>query len=137
MLREFRQFIARGNVIDLAVGIIIGVAFAAVVTSLVNDIIMPPIGRLLGGVNFQDFYLNLSGGNYPSLEAAKAAGAVTINYGAFINTVINFLILAFAVFLLVRGVNRMYKTEPPPAAPPSKQEELLTEIRDLLRAQRK
>jgi large conductance mechanosensitive channel len=137
MIHEFRQFIARGNVLDLAVAVILGAAFGAVINSLVNDIIMPPIGRILGGVDFQDLFINLSGGVYPSLEAAKAAGAATINYGVFINTLINFLVVSFAVFMLVKSVNRIYRTEPPPPAPPSKQEVLLTEIRDLLKVQSK
>jgi len=136
MLQEFKAFIARGNVIDLAVGIIMGVAFTTIVNSLVNDIIMPPIGVLLGGVDFSEYYINLSGTAYPNLAAAKAAGAATINYGVFINAIINFLIIAFAVFLLVKQVNRfMKKPEAKPAAPP-RSEVLLEEIRDTLRSQR-
>jgi large conductance mechanosensitive channel len=115
MLKEFREFISRGNVIDLAVGIIIGAAFTAIVNSLVNDIIMPPIGYVMGGIDFSSYFLNLSGGEYPSLAAAKEAGAATINYGAFINAVINFLIVAFVIFMIVRQVNRFRRTEPPPA----------------------
>jgi large conductance mechanosensitive channel len=107
MLQEFKKFISRGNVIDLAVGIIIGAAFSGVVGSLVNDIIMPPIGEIMGGVDFTDLFINLSDGDYDSLAEAQAAGAATINYGLFINTLINFLIVALAVFLLVRAVNRM------------------------------
>jgi large conductance mechanosensitive channel len=112
MLKEFKEFALRGNVVDLAIGIIIGAAFTAIVTSLVNDIIMPPIGLLLGGVNFSDFFLVLRPGAevpgpYPTLAAAQAAGAVTINYGQFINSLITFLIVAFTVFLLVRGMNRL------------------------------
>lgn len=138
MLQEFKAFIARGNVIDLAVGIIMGVAFTTIVNSLVNDIIMPPIGVLLGGVDFSNYYINLSGTHYDSLAAAKAAGAATINYGVFINAIINFLIIAFAVFLLVKQVNRfMKKPEAPPApAAPPRSEVLLEEIRDTLRSQR-
>lgn len=138
MLQEFKAFIARGNVIDLAVGIIMGVAFTTIVNSLVNDIIMPPIGVLLGGVDFSNYYINLSGTDYPNLAAAKAAGAATINYGVFINAIINFLIIAFAVFLLVKQVNRFMKkpeAAPAPAAPP-RSEVLLEEIRDTLRSQR-
>jgi len=136
MLQEFKAFIARGNVIDLAVGIIMGVAFTTIVNSLVNDIIMPPIGVLLGGVDFSNYYINLSGTHYDSLAAAKEAGAATINYGVFINAIINFLIIAFAVFLLVKQVNRfMKKPEAKPAAPP-RSEVLLEEIRDTLRSQR-
>lgn len=136
MLQEFKAFIARGNVIDLAVGIIMGVAFTTIVNSLVNDIIMPPIGVLLGGVDFSSYYINLSGTEYPSLAAAKAAGAATINYGVFINAIINFLIIAFAVFMLVKQVNRFMKkpeAAPAPAAPP-RSEVLLEEIRDALKA---
>jgi len=138
MLQEFKAFIARGNVIDLAVGIIMGVAFTTIVNSLVNDIIMPPIGVMLGGVDFSNYYINLSGTHYDSLAAAKAAGAATINYGVFINAIINFLIIAFAVFLLVKQVNRfMKKPEAPPApAAPPRSEVLLEEIRDTLRSQR-
>ena len=100
MLKEFKEFAMRGNVIDLAVGVIIGAAFGKIVTSLVNDIMMPPIGVLLGGVDFTEMFLNLSDGDYASLAAAKEAGAATINYGVFVNTVINFLIVAFAIFMV-------------------------------------
>ena len=135
LIAEFKAFAMRGNVIDLAIGIIIGVAFGAIVTSLVNDIIMPPIGLLLGNVNFSDLYINLSGTTYPSLVAAKAAGAPVIAYGLFINTIINFLIIAFVVFLIVKTINKMTATEKKeaPPAPPSKEVQLLTEIRDALR----
>ncbi len=118
MWKEFKEFIMRGNVVDLAVGIIIGGAFGAIVTSLVNDIIMPPIGLLLGRINFNDLFVNLSGTAYPSLAAAKAAGAPTINYGVFINTLINFLIIAFVIFLVVKAVNRMRRKQPAKAAEP-------------------
>jgi large conductance mechanosensitive channel len=117
MLSEFKTFIMRGNVVDLAVGVIIGAAFGTIVTSLVNDVLMPPIGRLLGGVDFKDFFISLSGQAYPTLAAAKAAGAPTINYGVFLNAVINFLIVAFAVFLLVQQVNRLFPKPAAPAAP--------------------
>jgi large conductance mechanosensitive channel len=110
----------KGNVIDLAVGIILGIAFGAIVSSLVNDIIMPPIGLLLGKINFSDLFINLSGTAYTSVKAAKDAGAATINYGVFLNTVINFIIVAFVVFLLVKQVNRM-KKEPAPAEPNTKE----------------
>ena len=106
MWNEFKAFAARGSVIDLAVGIIIGVAFTTVVNSLVNDILMPPIGEIVGGVDFTDLFINLSGGSYDSLAEAQAAGAATINYGLFINAVINFLIVALAVFFLIKAVNR-------------------------------
>ena len=114
MLKEFKEFAMRGSVLDLAVGVIIGVAFGKVVSSLVDDVIMPPIGRLLGHVDFSNLFINLSDKSYASLAAAKAAGAPTLNYGNFLNTIINFLIVAFAVFLLVRAVN---KWMPKPAAP--------------------
>lgn len=138
MWKEFRDFIARGNVIDLAVAVIIGGAFNLIVKSLVDDIIMPPIGLLLGDVDFTNLYINLSGGQYESLAAAQEAGAATINYGLFINNVVNFLIIAFVIFLIIRRINAMKKKEaetpaPPPA--PSAEQQLLAEIRDLLKAQ--
>ena len=113
MLKEFRDFIMRGNILDLAVGIVLGVAFGTVIASFVNDILMPPIGLLLGGVDFTNLFVTLSGERYPTLEAAKAAGAATINYGVFINTVINFIIVAFVIFLMVRQVNRMRRPAEP------------------------
>jgi len=133
MWKEFRDFAMRGNVIDLAVGIIIGAAFGRIVSSLVADIIMPPISMLTGKVDFTNWFVSLSGGEYGTLKAAKDAGAVTINYGAFINSVLDFTIVAFAIFLIIKQINRL-KKEAPPAAPaePPKQEILLTEIRDLL-----
>lgn len=140
MIKEFREFVMRGNVLDLAVGVIIGGAFGAIVTSLVNDIIMPPIGLLLGDVNFTDLFISLTGESYPTLAAAKEAGAATINYGVFINAIINFLIIAFVIFMIVRSANQMKRKEAAaPAAPPapSKEEVLLGEIRDLLKAQAK
>jgi large conductance mechanosensitive channel len=133
MLNEFKKFIMRGNVIELAVGIIIGAAFTSIVNSLVNDIIMPPIGKIAGGIDFSNFFINLSGGSYATLKAAKDAGAATINYGLFINQVLNFLIVSFAVFILVKQVNRFRREEQPPAAPVTKTEQLLEEIRDLLK----
>jgi large conductance mechanosensitive channel len=138
MWQEFTKFIARGNVIDLAVGIIMGAAFTAIVNSLVNDVIMPPIGVILGGVDFSSLFITLSGGPYPSLAAAQQAGAATINYGLFINAIIKFLIVSLAVFILVKQVNRLYQMvmkekEKAPATPP-RQEVLLAEIRDLLEA---
>jgi large conductance mechanosensitive channel len=134
MLKEFRAFAMRGNVVDLAVGLILGAAFGAIVTSLVNDLIMPPIGFAMGGVNFTDLFISLDGQTYPSLTAAKAAGAPVIAYGAFINTVINFLVIAFAVFLLVKQMNRLVKQDEAAPTPPTDEVVLLTEIRDLLRA---
>ena len=115
MLKEFKEFAMRGNVLDMAVGIVIGAAFGGIVTSFVNDILMPPIGLLLGRVDFSNLFVNLKG-SYPSVAAAKAAGAATLNYGIFLNTVINFIILAFAVFLLVRQVNKLF---PKPKAAPA------------------
>lgn len=133
MFNEFKQFISRGNVVDLAVGIILGAAFTGIVSSLVADIIMPPIGIIMGGIDFKDYFINLSGGEYATLAAAKAAGAATINYGVFLNQVVNFLIVGFAVFMLVKQVNRFQKKqEAAPVAPP-RQEVLLAEIRDLLK----
>lgn len=118
MFKEFKEFAMRGSVLDMAVGIIIGAAFGKVVGSLVEDVLMPPIGRLLGHVDFSNLFLPLTGQHYGSLAAAKAAGAATLNYGVFLNAVINFLIVAFAVFLLVRQVNRLLpKTAPAAAAP--------------------
>ncbi|MGO9118628.1 MAG: large conductance mechanosensitive channel protein MscL [Desulfomonilaceae bacterium] len=111
MLKEFREFAVKGNVVDMAVGIIIGAAFGKIVSSFVNDVLMPPIGLLLGKMDFSSLFLNLSGKSYDSLASAKAAGAATINYGQFLNTVIDFTIVAFAIFLLVRQVNRL-KREP-------------------------
>ena len=119
MFQEFKKFIMKGNVLDLAVAVIIGGAFGSIVTSLVNDIIMPPIGMLLGRINFKDLFINLSGSDYASLADAQAAGAATINYGNFINTVVNFLIVAFVIFLIVRSFNQMKKPEAP-AAPITK-----------------
>lgn len=113
ILQEFKTFAMRGNVVDLAVGVIIGAAFGKIVTSLVNDVIMPPIGLLLGGLDFSNIYINLSGGTYESLAKAKEAGAATINIGLFINTLLDFIIVAFAIFLLIKQINRLQK----PAAP--------------------
>ena len=139
MLKEFKEFAVRGNVIDLAVGIIIGAAFTTVVNSLVKDIIMPPIGYIMNGIDFSNFFFVLKGDAYPSLKAAQDAGAVTVNYGVFINACINFLIVAFAVFILVKQVNRFRKQEAAaPAEPPAPttSEKLLMEIRDALKAAR-
>jgi len=120
MFKEFKEFAMRGNVLDMAVGIIIGAAFGKIVTSLVNDVLMPPFGLILGKVDFSSLFLNISGTSYPSLAAAKAAGAATINYGMFINNVIDFLIVAFVIFLLVRQVNR-WNTPAPSGAPTTKE----------------
>jgi large conductance mechanosensitive channel len=119
MLKEFKEFIVRGNVVDMAVGIIIGAAFGAIIKSLVDDVIMPPIGLLLGNVDFSNLFVVIregkAAGAYETLAAAKAAGAVTMNYGVFINTIISFLIVAFAVFMLIRSVNKLKREAPPPA----------------------
>ena len=119
MWREFREFAMRGNVVDLAVGIILGAAVTTIVNSLVNDLIMPPLGLAIGGIDFSNFFVTLKGGSYPTLEAAKAAGAVTVNYGLFINAVIRFVIVAFVIFLLVKQINRLQRQEAkaPPAPP--------------------
>ena len=116
MFKEFKEFAMRGNVLDMAVGIVIGAAFGAIVTSFVADVLMPPLGHLLGHADFSNLFFSLNGQHYDTLLAAKAAGAATLNYGLFINAVVNFLIVAFAVFLLVRAVNRMQKKQPPAAA---------------------
>jgi large conductance mechanosensitive channel len=125
MLKEFKEFAMRGNVIDMAVGIIIGAAFGTIVNSLVQDVIMPPIGLLLGNIDFSNFFAVLKEGKvagpYASVASAKAAGAVTLNYGLFVNTVISFLIVSFAVFLLVRTVNRMKRQQEAPAVPTTKE----------------
>jgi large conductance mechanosensitive channel len=118
MLKEFKEFAMRGNVLDMAVGIIIGATFGKIVSSLVDDIIMPPIGRVLGHVDFNNLFINLSSTSFPTIAAAKAAGQPTLNYGLFLNTVINFLIVAFAIFLLLRMVNR-WLIKPAPAAVPT------------------
>lgn len=148
MLREFREFAVRGNVLDMAVGIVVGAAFGTIVQSLVNDVFMPPIGLLVGGVDFTELFVTLSEGTtpgpYPTLQAAEAAGAVTINYGRFLNTVVSFVLIAFAVFLAVRAFNRLQRRKEAlaveePAAKEveevpvrSPEEALLTEIRDVL-----
>jgi large conductance mechanosensitive channel len=140
MLREFKDFAMKGNVLDMAVGIIIGAAFGTVVQSMVNDVLMPPIGIPLGGVDFSDLFITLRQGAVPgpyaTLAAAREAGAVTINYGVFANSVISFLIVAFAVFLLVRSFNKLKRQEaaaPAAPPPPSAEVTLLGEIRDLLK----
>jgi large conductance mechanosensitive channel len=144
MLKEFKEFAAKGNMLDMAVGIVIGAAFATIISSLVNDIIMPPIGMALGGVDFSEFYVLLQAGApagpYATLAAAKEAGAVTLNWGIFVNALISFLIVAFALFLVVKGFNKMKAEqaaeEAAPEAPPEPSPEvtLLTEIRDLLKS---
>jgi large conductance mechanosensitive channel len=139
MIKEFKEFAMRGNVVDLAVGVVIGAAFGKIVTSMVNDILMPPIGKAMGGVNFTDLFINLdpAKGVFPSLKAAKDAGAAVIAYGSFINTIIDFMIVAFCIFLVVKGMNTLKKKPQPvevvPPAPTTDQK-LLTEIRDILKA---
>jgi large conductance mechanosensitive channel len=139
VLKEFRDFALRGNVVDMAVGIIIGAAFGKIVASMVDDLLMPPIGQLLGNMDFSDLFIDLSGAGHETLVAAKAAGAATISYGVFGNAVVNFTIVAFALFLVVKGMNALKKraekeqaAAPPP--PPSPEVVLLQEIRDALRA---
>ncbi len=136
MIKEFKEFIARGNVIDLAVGIIIGTAFTAVVNSVVGDLVMPLIGALMAGIDFKDYFISLNGESYATLKAAKDAGAPVVSYGQFINVAINFLIVSFVVFILVKNVNRLKKkaeAEPKGDVPPPADIVLLTEIRDLLK----
>jgi large conductance mechanosensitive channel len=143
LIKEFREFAVRGNVIDMAVGIIIGAAFGKIVSSMVQDVMMPPIGKLVGNVDFSNLFINLSRdkGPFPSLAEAKAAGAATLNYGLFINEVINFVIVAFAVFLLIKGINtlrrkmeRQKELTPAPPPAPTVDQQLLAEIRDAIRA---
>jgi len=141
MLKEFRDFAMRGNVLDLAIGVIIGAAFGKIVASFVEDILLPPLGLLLGKVDFSTLFLNLSATVYTTLADAKKAGAPTLNYGLFLNNVVNFLIVAFAIFLLIQQINRFQKQEaapstPPPPPPPSDEAVLLAEIRDLLKTPR-
>ena len=135
MLNEFKKFAMRGNVIDMAVGIIIGTAFGKIVSSVVNDIIMPPIGLLMGGVDFSNLFIDLSGNGYASLAAAEEAGAPLIRYGIFINAVLNFVIVAFTIFMAIRAIQKLKKREEAKAEEPSKPSAevvLLTEIRDAL-----
>ena len=138
MLSEFKKFAMRGNVVDMAVGIIIGGAFGKIVSSFVKDVIMPPIGLLMGNVDFSQLFVNLTGEDYATLAEATEAGAPVIAYGQFINTVLDFLIVAFAIFMAIKVMNRLKKEEEEaPAKPPepSAEEKLLTEIRDLLKQQ--
>jgi large conductance mechanosensitive channel len=122
MLKEFKEFAIKGNMVDMAIGIIIGAAFGKIVSSLVADVLMPPLGKAMGGVDFSSLFFNLSGGSYPSLAAAKAAGAATINYGIFINSVTDFVIIAFVLFMIIKGMNTMKrKEEAAPAAPTTKE----------------
>jgi large conductance mechanosensitive channel len=135
--QEFKEFAMRGNVVDMAVGIVIGAAFGVIVNSLVNDVIMPPIGLITGKVDFSNLFINLSGQSYASLAAARAAGAPVVAYGSFINAVINFVIVAFAIFLVIKGMNQLRRQQekaPETTPVPPRQETLLEEIRDLLKA---
>ena len=139
MIKEFKEFAMRGNVVDLAVGVVIGAAFGKIVTSLVSDVIMPPIGKLTGGVDFKDLFINLdpskltkAGAAVKTIADAKDAGAAVIGYGAFINTALDFVIVAFCIFLVVKIMNRLWK-QPPPVTEPTAQEKLLMEIRDAIR----
>jgi large conductance mechanosensitive channel len=147
ILKEFKEFAMRGNVVDLAVGVVIGAAFGKIVTSLVNDVIMPPIGKLTGGVDFNDKFISLDPAKldkyvtdqhldaaHVTLAQAKASGAAVIAYGSFLSTILDFIIVAFCIFLLVKVMNRLWKQPAPPPAEQPPQEKLLTEIRDLLRA---
>ena len=136
MFEEFKKFAMHGSVIDLAVGVIVGAAFTGIVNSLVKDVIMPPIGWAMGGIDFSNFFLTLKGPDVATLAEAQKAGAVTVNYGIFINAVFNFLIVAMALFLLIRTINRLQATpaQTPPAPPPTPEDvRLLREIRDLLK----
>lgn len=132
MLKEFREFAMKGNVLDMAIGIIIGAAFGRIVSSFVSDILMPPLGMLMGKVDFTNWFVTLSGGTYDTLKAAKDAGAVTLNYGMFINAIIDFVIVAFAIFLMIKQINRLKKPPPPAPAETPREQVLLTEIRDIL-----
>ncbi|GKS66149.1 large-conductance mechanosensitive channel [Nitrospira sp.] len=137
MLKEFKEFAMKGNVLDMAIGVIIGGAFGKIVSSMVSDVLMPPIGLLMGKVDFSSLFIDLSQTSPPSLAAAKAAGAPTLNYGVFLQSVFDFLIIAFVIFMLVKQVNRFKQQAPPPAPPappePTNEEKLLAEIRDLLK----
>jgi large conductance mechanosensitive channel len=134
MFNEFKAFALRGNVIDLAVGVIVGAAFTGIVNSLVSDLLMPPLGLLLGGIDFSDFFIVMKGPHAETLAAAKTAGAVTLNYGLFLNAIIRFIIVAFAIFMIVRWINRLFAATKSAPAGPTKTEVLLTEIRDELKA---
>jgi large conductance mechanosensitive channel len=133
MFKEFKEFAMRGNVVDLAVGVIIGGAFGKIVTSLTNDLIMPIVGLVLGKVDFSNLFINLSGDDYATVKAATDAGAPILRYGVFMNTLLDFLILAFIIFLMVRAMNRIRNATPPPPPGPTPDQQLLTEIRDLLK----
>jgi large conductance mechanosensitive channel len=138
MIKEFKEFAIKGNMIDLAVGVVIGAAFGAIVKSLVDDVIMPPLGLITGNVDFQNLFVVLKNGMknpgpYETLKEATEAGAVLIKYGTFANTIVSFLIIAFSVFMLVKQINRLQKSTPVPTPPPTPDQKLLTEIRDILK----
>jgi len=133
MFQEFKKFAMRGNVVDLAVGVVVGASFTGIITSLVKDIITPPIGWITGGIDFANFFFVLKGGSFATLAEAQKAGSITINYGLFLNTVINFLIVAFVLFLTLRQINRLIAPKPGPAPLPPEDVVLLREIRDLLK----
>lgn len=135
IIKEFKQFATKGNVVDMAVGIIIGAAFGKIVTSLVTDVLLPPLGKLIGNVNFTDLFITLDGSSWGSIDAAKKAGAPILAYGNFIQTILDFIIVAFAIFMMIKAMNALRKKEEvKPATPePSSEEKLLTEIRDILK----
>ncbi|MBR2778127.1 MAG: large conductance mechanosensitive channel protein MscL [Prevotella sp.] len=134
-IKEFKEFAVKGNVMDMAVGVIIGGAFGKIVTSLVNDVLMPIIGKLTGGISFTDLFVNLGDGNYQTLAAAQEAGAAVLAYGQFIQNILDFIIIAFCIFMMIKGMNKLKKEKPaePEAPKGPTQEELLAEIRDLLK----
>ncbi len=135
MLQEFKAFVMRGNVVDLAVGVIIGAAFGKIVTSLTNDLILPVVGLVMGKVDFSNLFINLGDGDFTTLKAATDAGAPVLKYGVFANTILDFIILAFIIFMMIRAMNRMKAAEPPAAPPgPTPDQQLLTEIRDALKS---
>jgi large conductance mechanosensitive channel len=135
MLQEFKAFVMRGNVVDLAVGVIIGAAFGKIVTSLTNDLILPVVGLAMGKIDFSNLFINLGDGDFATLKEATDAGAPVLRYGVFANTILDFVILAFIIFMMVRAMNRMKAAEPPPAPPgPTPDQKLLTEIRDALKS---
>jgi large conductance mechanosensitive channel len=138
MLEEFKKFALRGNVIDLAVGVIVGASFTGIINSLVKDVLTPPLGWVTGGIDFSNFFLVLKGGAYATQAEAAKAGAITVNYGLFLNTVINFLIVAFVLFLVLRQINKLFAAKPAETAPAALAEDvvLLREIRDLLKARK-
>jgi large conductance mechanosensitive channel len=136
LIKEFKQFATKGNVVDMAVGIIIGAAFGKIVSSLVTDVLMPPLGKLIGNVNFTDLFFALDGNSYTTVADAKAAGAPIMTYGNFIQSIVDFIIVAFAIFIMIKAMNAMRKKEeakPAPVPEPSSQEKILGEIRDILK----